>query len=161
ITFNWSGGYISQVVEGGGVAVRNLTYTGGQLTNIAVVNSQNQTLHSVQYNYSGGLVSSLVRDGDAGSAINLTYVPYASNDGGVVMLANENDSSGHATNISYGVTPSAGAAQTSTVANAAGNITTYDFNALGDIIKITTPTLTGASGATVVTFTYDANRQVT
>src|SRR5207244_1994862 len=38
--------------------------------------------------------------------------------------------------------PSAGAAETVTVANAAGNVTTYDFNSGGDLIKVTTPTLT-------------------
>src|SRR5262249_34866834 len=66
-----------------------------------------------------------------------------------------------ATRITYGVTPSSGAAETATIANAAGNLSTIDFNSAGDIIKITTPTLTGASGPTVVSFSYDANRQVT
>ena len=159
--FFYTGTTIAQVVENSTVAT-NLTYSGGFLTQVAVTNGMT-AVESVQLTYNADATfHTLTKDNDPNSLVTFSYTPWPSRDcQHSVMLANATDATGRASAIDWSQPAVPGVAESVYRANAKGGLFRYDFSGSGDLVRIVTPTLTGASAPTTLSFGYDANHNCT
>lgn len=161
ITFQWTGGLVSQVIQNGGVEKTQIGYQNGMLASVTIQNAQGVTVLSQALSYNADhTVSGWTRDGDPASAKGYTYSAHPSTDCSLpVMMANRTDSTG-STHLNWMKGLNIDAVSSTVVTNAKGGITALDFDTLGDVVRVTPPTLTGATQPTVLTYTYDAGRNL-
>lgn len=165
VAFYYAGSHVAQVVDNGTVAT-NLTYQGDAVTGVSIVNGMT-VVQSVQLTYIGGLLSTMTQDNDPATTVTLGYTPWPSKDCSTfVQLANAEtptapNSPPRRSAIDWSQQAVNGVAASVYRTNAKGGTFRYDFGGNGDLVKVTKPTLTGASAPLVYSFTYDGGHNCT
>lgn len=164
LTFASTGGLITQVTENGGGTVMALSYSGGRLAGVTVKGGAGNTLRSVQYGYdaTSGLLTSVQRDGNAGTQVSFRYDYMPATDGSspgvpVAIKVAGNDAT------AWGTPPDAGASDTVVQTFQGGPSTDVHYNsdANGNLTQTLGPAFAGATQRYTETTQYNANRQAT
>ena len=149
-------GKIARVVEGGGDAVIHLSYDSGRLSHIAHKDSIGTTLREVEYTYdSGGKFTTIKYDNDSSKVLTFTYVHAGSG----IYRANVSYAGGGSNN-NYFSAPGSGYKYRTKKTTPQGGEIIYDLDQYQNVVKVTLPTLYGASAAAVFTYTYDSWQNV-
>ena len=154
LTFEYdTPGYVARIVQNGSGATTHLAYTGGKITSVILKDSLGVTVRSAALSYNtNGLLFSVTKDGDSATTITFSY-SYAGNG---VWLGNYSYTGG-GSGLLYFSDPGSGAVHRTSRQNAYGSLIHYNYDANGDLIRITYPKPNGATSTPVYTFTHDSN----
>lgn len=162
ITFGWGSGLtadlITRVVENGGLAQTAIEYQDGLATKVTHQDALGTPLTYTTFEYQNHMLDNVVQDGDPASKVWYTYTAWPATDGrSTVALANRHDGKDHST-LSWGQPVGAGAVDAVQATNNKGGRFLLEYDAQGDLIRVTSPARNGSTSPFVQEFDYDRRR---
>jgi YD repeat-containing protein len=151
-----SPGVMARIVEGNGEAVTHFSQSSGRIDVITLRDSLGNNIRQVVFTYdvTTGLLGSVFKDSAQLFSLSYQHV------GDDIHLAHFHRPNGGGSNLDYFVVPPAGIAARVNRETTEGGIINYDFGSNGELLKTTLPKFAGATIAPVLTYGYNANRQL-
>jgi YD repeat-containing protein len=150
-------GVMARIIEGDGEAVWHLSQSSDRIDVITLRDSLGNNIRQIVYTYdvTSGLLHSVFKDSVQLFSLSYQHV------GDDIHLAHLHRPNGGGSNLDYFVVPPAGVAVRVNRETTEGGIINYDFGSNGELLKTTLPKFAGATIAPVLTYGYNANRQLT